>query len=97
MERAEALSFVEGCIHDDMAPCSCACPFNVDIPSVLKKVSRGRLSAAYREFRTATVFPSVAALLCARPCRERCQRKLIGDEALDMERLEEAIRCFPGR
>ena len=96
MERAEALSFVEGCIHDDMAPCSCACPFNVDIRSILKKVSRGRLSAAYREFRTATVFPSVAALLCDRPCRERCQRKLIGDEPLDMERLEEAILRLSG-
>ena len=97
MERAEALSFVEGCIHDDMAPCSCACPFNVDIRSILKKVARGRLSAAYREFRTATVFPSVAAYLCDRPCRERCQRKFIGDEALDMERLEEAVLRLAGQ
>ena len=63
----------------------------MDIRSLLRKASKGRISAAYRELRTATVFPAVAAALCDAPCMRSCQRLLLGDEPLDMERLEEAI------
>lgn len=91
MELAEVSAFVENCIYDAPAPCSGGCPFGVDIRSLLRKASKGRISAAYRELRTATVFPAVAAALCDAPCMRSCQRLLLGDEPLDMERLEEAI------
>ena len=91
MELAEISAFVENCIYDAPAPCSGGCPFGVDIRSLLRKAARGRLSAAYRELRTATVFPAVAAALCDAPCMKICQRSLLGDEPLDMERIEEAI------
>lgn len=91
MELAEVSAFVENCIYDAPAPCSGGCPFGVDIRSLLRKAAKGRLSAAYRELRTATVFPAVAAALCDAPCMKSCQRLLLDDEPLDMERLEEAI------
>ena len=96
MELSEVSVYVERCINDAPAPCSCACPFGLDLRSFLKKVARGRLPAAYRDLRTAAVFPSVAAALCPRPCREKCQRRLLGDEPLDMGRLEQAVLRLAG-
>ncbi|MBE6967308.1 MAG: FAD-binding protein [Ruminococcaceae bacterium] len=96
MEQTQATAFVENCIHDAPAPCSRACPFGLDLRSFMKKIGRGRLSAAYREYRAAVVFPTVAAALCPRPCRESCQRCLLGDEPLDLEHLEEAVVRLAG-
>lgn len=72
MELSEVSVFVERCIHDTPAPCSCVCPFGLDLRSFLKKAAKGRLSAAYRELRTATIFPTLAAAFCPRPCRDKC-------------------------
>ncbi len=91
MRQEECTALVAGCIHDASAPCSAACPFGLDVRSFLHKAAKGRWSAAYRELRTALVFPTVAAALCERPCRGACQRRLIGDEPLDLGRLEEAV------
>lgn len=96
MELTEVSAFVKGCIHDAPAPCACACPFGLDVRSFLKKVAKGRLSAAARELRTATVFPTVAAALCPGNCRERCQRTLLGDEAVDLCGLERAVLRLAG-
>lgn len=96
MELSQVSVYVERCIHDAPAPCSCACPFGLDIRSFLKKVARGRLPAAYRELRTATAFPTLAAAFCPRPCREKCRRTLLGDEALDLGGLEQAVLRLAG-
>lgn len=96
MKLEESTAFTQKCFHEEPASCVCACPFHLNIKSFLKKMERGRYAAAYRELRTATVFPTVAAMLCPRPCRLRCQRVSVGDEALDMERLEQACIKFAG-
>ena len=96
MELSEATGFVKNCIHDSPAPCSCACPFGLDLRAFMKKAARGRWPAAYRELRTAVVFPELAAAFCPRPCMEKCQRSLVGDEPLDIARLEEAVIRIAG-
>lgn len=96
MELSEATGYVKNCIHNSPAPCTCACPFGLDLRSFLKKAARGRWPAAYREFRTAVVFPAVVATLCSRPCQGKCQRSLLGDDPLDLARLEEAVLRLAG-
>lgn len=94
MELKDTQTFVSGCFRDEPATCACACPFGLDIKSFLKKMEKGRFPAAYRDLSGAALFPSVAAELCPRPCREKCQRVPMGDEALDMGALERACIEF---
>ena len=96
MELSEVSVFVERCIHDTPAPCSCVCPFGLDLRSFLKKAAKGRLTAAYRELRTAATFPTLAAAFCPRPCRDKCQRALIGDAPLEQGLLEQAVLRLAG-
>ncbi len=94
MELQDSKAFVQNCFHDESASCACACPFHLDIRGFLKKVARGRWPAAYRDLSTAILFPSIAAELCPQPCRSRCQRESLGDEALNMAELEKACIRF---
>ena len=94
MELQDSKAFVQNCFHDESASCACASPFHLDIRAFLKKVARGRWPAAYRELSTAILFPSIAAELCPQPCRSRCQRESLGDEALNMAELEKACIRF---
>ena len=96
MNIEQCNEYVSPCIHDAPAPCSAACPFGLDIRSFLRKAAKGRVVPAYRELRTALVFPAVACALCPQPCRERCQRTRLGDEPLDLHRLEEAVIRLAG-
>ena len=94
MELQESNAFVEKCFRDEPASCECACPFRMEIRSFLKKVSKGRWPAAYRDMSSAIPFPSVAAALCPRPCEGRCQRTMTGDAPLNMGALEQACIDF---
>ena len=91
LKLSEINSYTGRCIHDEAAPCSAVCPFHLNLRSFLKKLSKGRFSAAYKEFRTAAVFPSIAAALCEGPCEGRCQRTRIGDEPVAVRNLEKAV------
>ena len=91
MELEKIPEITEYCIHDEAAPCAGVCPFGLDVRSFMKKLAKGRMPSAYKEFRTAVMFPKVVSELCDRPCLKVCQRAKIGDEPLDMERLEKAV------
>ena len=94
MELQETRAVVANCFREEAATCECVCPFHLEIRSFLKKMSRGRWPAAYRDYSTAVIFPAVAAALCPQPCRARCQRVTVGDEALNMSALEQACVDF---
>ena len=96
MNLEQCTAHVAPCIHDAPAPCSFACPYGLDVRSFLRKVAKGRMPAAYRELRTAVIFPAVVCALCPQPCRDNCQRTQIGDEPLDLHRLEEAVIRLSG-
>lgn len=94
MKREEASAFTSKCFRGELASCSYACPFRLDIRSLLDKVSKGRWTAAYRVLRDATAFPVIVSALCDEPCRDHCQRTLLGDEALSVRDLECACLRF---
>ncbi|NLO28156.1 MAG: NAD(P)-binding protein [Actinobacteria bacterium] len=90
MKLEDATSLTERCFRGEPASCSYACPFHMDIRSFLDKAAKGRWGAAYKIFRNATVFPGIVAVLCEQPCRERCQRSVVGDEAIALRDIEAA-------
>lgn len=91
MKMEEATRFTSKCFNGEPASCSYACPFHLNIRSFLDKAGKGKWTAAYKELRNAVVFPAVVSILCAEPCRECCQRKLIGDEAIALSDMEKAV------
>ena len=95
MELSQLATYVETCAHDAPAPCSGACPFGLDVRAFLKKAGKGRVSSAYRDLRTALVFPSIAAELCPRPCTGACLREKAGG-AMAMGLLEQAVIRLSG-
>jgi Fe-S oxidoreductase len=90
MKLEESTAYTAKCFHGEPASCSYACPFHMDIRSLLEKVGKGRWMAAYKTLRDATVFPAIVSALCEQPCRTHCQRTQIGDEAIALRDLEAA-------
>lgn len=97
MDREEVFAFTAGCINGEPASCTYACPFRLDLRSFLRKAAKGRWAAAYKELRTAVLFPALVAALCEHPCEDSCQlRTVLGGEPVSVGRLEEAcLRYTP--
>ncbi len=91
MKMEDSTVYTAKCFNGEPASCSYACPFHLDIRSFLEKVGKGRWLPAYKELRNAVVFPVLVSALCDQPCRGRCQRTLIGDEALALSDIEAAV------
>ncbi len=90
MRPEDATAYTAACFRGEPASCSYACPFRMDIRSLLDKTAKGRWGAAYKVLRDATVFPAIVSALCEQPCRECCQRVVLGDEPLALRDLEAA-------
>lgn len=91
MDRETVFSYTAGCYSGEPASCTYACPFRLDMRSFLKKCAKGRWTAAYKELRTAVLFPTVTAALCPRPCEAVCQRRtVLGGDAVAVGLIERA-------
>ena len=91
MNLEDATAYTARCFRGEPASCSCACPFHLDVRGFTDKAGRKRWLLAYKTLSAATAFPAIVAALCDQPCRERCQRTLLGDEAIAMRVLEAAV------
>lgn len=91
MKLEDATAFTAKCFRGDPASCVHACPFHMDIRSFLGQAARGRWGPAYKLLRNATVFPGIVAVLCDQPCRECCQRTVLGDEPIALRNVEAAV------
>jgi Fe-S oxidoreductase len=87
----EYTAFTERCFRGEPASCTTACPFHLDIRAFLDRAAKGKWTPAYKLLRNATVFPVIVAELCEAPCRERCQRVNLGDEAIAVRDIEAAV------
>lgn len=90
MNPEDAASYTASCFRGEPASCSRVCPFEMDIRALLAKMAKGRWSAAYKVLRDATVFPGIVSVLCEQPCRDCCQRVVLGDEPIALRDLEAA-------
>ncbi len=91
MKLEDSTAYTASCFRGEPASCTYACPFHLDIRSFLDKVAKGRWVAAYKILRNAVVFPAIVATLCEQPCRQCCQRSVVGDEAIALRDIEAAV------
>jgi len=56
------------------APCSSACPANVDIPGYISLVAENRCAEALRLHRERNPFPAICSRVCFHTCEDKCRR-----------------------
>lgn len=56
------------------APCSSACPANVDIPGYVSLVAEKRYAEALALHRERNPFPAICSRVCFHTCEEKCRR-----------------------
>ncbi len=59
------------------APCSSACPANVDIPGYVSLVGEKRYAEALRLHRERNPFAAVCSRVCFHTCEEKCRRSTL--------------------
>jgi indolepyruvate ferredoxin oxidoreductase alpha subunit len=60
--------------QDKIAPCTAACPIQVDARGYIALISKGRFDEALALVRQKNPFPGMTGRLCARPCEKICRR-----------------------
>ena len=60
--------------RDKIAPCTGACPIQVDARGYIDLISKGKFDEALALVRRKNPFPGITGRLCARPCEKVCRR-----------------------
>ena len=60
--------------QDKIAPCTGACPIQVDARGYIDLISKGKFDEALALVRRKNPFPAITGRLCARPCEKVCRR-----------------------
>jgi indolepyruvate ferredoxin oxidoreductase alpha subunit len=60
--------------QDKIAPCTGACPIQVDARGYIALIKQGRFGEALALVRQRNPFPAITGRLCARPCEKVCRR-----------------------
>ena len=76
------------------APCSSACPANVDIPGYISLVAEDRCAEALQLHRERNPFPAICSRVCFHTCEDKCRRADVGRTGVDPRR--EAFHGRPG-
>ena len=61
------------------APCSSACPANVDIPGYVSLVAEKRYAEALRLHRERNPFPAICSRVCFHTCEDKCRRSTLDE------------------
>ena len=65
------------------APCSSACPANVDIPGYVSLVAEDRYAEALELHRERNPFPAICSRVCFHTCEDKCRRATL-DESVSI-------------
>jgi Fe-S oxidoreductase len=88
------LSSFNRCLQKESAFCTAACPFHVDISSMIARIQKGSYLAAFRMYRDAVTFPRIVSTLCPAPCRDVCPLREKGadkDHSIDLPLIERLL------
>ncbi|MGI6721328.1 MAG: pyridine nucleotide-disulfide oxidoreductase/dicluster-binding protein [Anaerovoracaceae bacterium] len=80
----------DNCIQHEIPMCSDACPFKMDILDLQQRVTKGRLTAVYKNMRNAMAFPGIVSRVCPAYCEQECIRKII-DTPVQIRLLEQSV------
>jgi NADH-quinone oxidoreductase subunit F len=61
------------------APCSSACPANVDIPGYVSLVAEKRYAEALQLHRQRNPFPAICSRVCFHTCEDKCRRSTLDE------------------
>jgi NADH-quinone oxidoreductase subunit F len=61
------------------APCSSACPADVDIPGYVSLVFENRYAEALKLHREKNPFPAICSRVCFHTCEDKCRRSMLDD------------------
>ncbi len=75
---------------DCKAPCTLACPSNIDVQGYVGLISHGKSAEALRLIKKDNPFPAVCGRVCPRPCEEACRRNLV-DEPVAIDYLKRHV------
>ena len=75
---------------DCKAPCTLACPSNIDIQGYLGLAANGKFPEAIALIRRDNPMPAVIGRVCPRPCETPCRRNLV-DEPLNIKFLGQNV------
>jgi len=73
--KQQAVSEAERCLHCKKAPCSSACPVNIDIPGFIAKIKEKDYNGAASIIKQQSILPAVCGRVC--PQEELCERACI--------------------
>lgn len=90
---SEFEKIVDKCYNNEQPPCTCACPFGLDITEFISRLKKGKFSSAYSLYQDHVLFPEIVSRICDQPCQEKCFRKGI-DDAISIRKLEKASLEF---
>ncbi|MGI6404787.1 MAG: pyridine nucleotide-disulfide oxidoreductase/dicluster-binding protein [Oscillospiraceae bacterium] len=90
MELYQLPQMADQCLYGRPPVCTNACPFDVDISAMTKKIADGMTGAAYRAYAKSVVFPGIVCHLCHQPCKNVCLRQEI-DAPLALRDLEQYL------
>lgn len=80
--------------RDKIAPCTGACPIQVDARGYIELISKGKFDEALRLVLQKNPFPGITGRLCARPCEKVCRRGDLDQPiAIDLLKRFLADRC----
>lgn len=61
------------------APCSSACPADVDIPGYVSLVAENRYAEALQLHRERNPFPAICSRVCFHTCEDKCRRSMLDE------------------
>jgi len=73
--------------QEKMAPCTGACPIQVDARGYIDLISKGKFDEALVLVRQKNPFPAITGRLCARPCEKVCRRGDV-DQPIEIDLLK---------
>ena len=74
-------------VGDCAAPCSIACPANMNIPLMIRHIRDAQMADAIKTIKNDIALPAVLGRICPAPCEKICRRK-DHDEALSICHLK---------
>jgi NADPH-dependent glutamate synthase beta subunit-like oxidoreductase/ferredoxin len=66
-------------VGDCEAPCSLACPANMEIPLMNRLIGEGRFTDALNVVKDDIALPYILGYICPAPCEKACRRKQIDE------------------
>lgn len=61
-------------LGDCVAPCSLACPAEMNIPQMLRQISCGNMTEAIATIKRDIALPAILGRICPAPCEKTCRR-----------------------